>query len=86
MRASRRARSLVSRSSSDGGENLERSGVSRPVAMKVTGHKTESIYKRYAIADEDAMREGLAGYGAAVSEGAREPEKVVPIKRTSNSG
>jgi integrase len=29
--------------------NLERAGVSRSVAMKVTGHKTEAVYRRYAI-------------------------------------
>jgi integrase len=29
--------------------NLERAGVSRSVAMKLTGHKTESVYRRYAI-------------------------------------
>ena len=29
--------------------NLERAGVSRSVAMKVTGHKTENGYRRYAI-------------------------------------
>ena len=28
--------------------NLERAGVSRSVAMKLTGHKTEAIYRRYA--------------------------------------
>jgi hypothetical protein len=33
--------------------NLERSGVSRSDAMKIVGHKTESIYRRYAIADEN---------------------------------
>ncbi len=27
--------------------------------MKVTGHKTESIYKRYAIADVVSLEEGL---------------------------
>jgi len=32
--------------------NLERSGVSRSVAMKLTGHKTESVYRRYAIVAE----------------------------------
>jgi hypothetical protein len=30
------------------------------MAMKVTGHKTESIYKRYAIADVASPEEGLA--------------------------
>lgn len=29
--------------------NLERAGVSRSVATQVTGHKTESVYRRYAI-------------------------------------
>jgi hypothetical protein len=31
--------------------NLERAGVSRSVAMKLTGHKTEAVYRRYAIVD-----------------------------------
>ena len=30
--------------------NLERAGVSRSVAMKLTGHKTAAAYRRYAIA------------------------------------
>jgi integrase len=29
--------------------NFERAGVSRSVAMQITGHKTESVYRRYAI-------------------------------------
>lgn len=29
--------------------NLERAGVPRTTAMKMVGHKTESIYRRYAI-------------------------------------
>jgi len=40
--------------------NLERAGVPRSVAMKITGHKTESIYKRYAIVSERDVAEGLA--------------------------
>jgi integrase len=32
--------------------NLERRGVPRTVAMRVTGHKTESVYKRYDIVSE----------------------------------
>jgi hypothetical protein len=32
--------------------NLERAGVPRSVAMKLTRHKTESVYGRYAIAFE----------------------------------
>ena len=44
--------------------NLERAGVARSVAMKLTGHRTESIYRRYAIVSDadlqDAARK-LAG-------------------------
>lgn len=31
---------------------LDRAGVSRSVAMKLTGHKTEAVYRRYAIVVE----------------------------------
>jgi integrase len=38
--------------------NLERAGVPRSTAMALVGHKTESIYRRYAITDEAMLREG----------------------------
>lgn len=37
--------------------NLERAGVSRSDAMKMVGHKSEAIYRRYAISDERSMKE-----------------------------
>jgi integrase len=36
--------------------NLERRGVARSVAMKIPGHKTESVY-RYAIVSDADLRE-----------------------------
>jgi len=39
--------------------NLERAGVSRSTAMKLTGHQTESVYSRYAIVDEKDLAEGV---------------------------
>ena len=39
--------------------NFERAGVPRSVAMKITGHKTEAVYRRYAIADQKTLEEGL---------------------------
>jgi integrase len=42
--------------------NLERDGVSRSaaMAMAMVGHKTESIYRRYAIVDAGALRDAAA--------------------------
>ena len=37
--------------------NLERAGVPRSAAMKMVGHKTEAIYRRYAIAEEKMLGE-----------------------------
>jgi integrase len=38
--------------------NLERAGVPRSTAMRMVGHKTEAIYRRYAIVDEVMLKEG----------------------------
>jgi integrase len=40
--------------------NLERDGVSRSAAMAMVGHRTESIYRRYAIVDAGALRDAAA--------------------------
>ena len=37
--------------------NMERAGLSRSVAMQLTGHKTEAVYRRYAITSEADLRE-----------------------------
>ena len=39
--------------------NLERAGVPRSIAMQITGHKTEAVYRRYDIVDEDDLGDGL---------------------------
>jgi len=51
--------------------NLERAGVSRSVAMKLTGHKTEDVYGRYAIVAESDLREAGAKLAAALTDGSR---------------
>ena len=48
--------------------NLERAGVPRSVAMAMVGHKTESIYRRYAIVDEQMHREAAEKLGAFATE------------------
>jgi len=35
-------------------------GVPQAVAMKITGHRTDSMFRRYAIVDEAQKREALA--------------------------
>jgi integrase len=35
--------------------NLERAGVPRTIAMKLTGHKTESVYRRYDIVSQNDL-------------------------------
>ena len=57
--------------------NFERAGVSRSVAMKLSGHKTESIYRRYAIVSEADLAEGVRKV-AEMREGERE-RRVVGI-------
>jgi integrase len=37
--------------------NLERAGVDRASAMKLVGHRSESVYRRYAIASEGMLKE-----------------------------
>lgn len=48
--------------------NLELAGVPRSVAMKLTGHKTESIYRRYAIVSEADLADAVRKLGRRSSE------------------
>jgi integrase len=40
--------------------NMLDAGVQQAVAMKITGHRTDSMFRRYAIVNEDQKREALA--------------------------
>lgn len=60
--------------------NLERAGVPRSVAMKLTWHKTESVYRRYAIADSKALEEGVEKLAKLHATTPKEGRKVVPLK------
>lgn len=54
--------------------NLERAGVPRSQAMKLTGHKTEAVYRRYAIVSEADLSEAvekLAAFRQAHQAGGR---------------
>jgi integrase len=47
--------------------NLERAGVPRSAAMKMVGHRTEAIYRRYAIVDEATLKESALKLDALAS-------------------
>ena len=45
--------------------NMEQAGVPRSVAMKLTGHKTENVYRRYAIVSDAALESAAQKLSAA---------------------
>jgi integrase len=61
--------------------NLERAAVPRSVAMAMVGHRTEAIYRRYAIADEAMLKEGAVKLAALHASEASAPPKVVSLKK-----
>ena len=69
--------------------NLERAGVSRSVAMKLTGHKTEAVYRRYAITSAADLSEGVAKL-ATLHGAPKGSPGVIPIetgtKRAQSAG
>ena len=62
--------------------NLERAGVPRSTATRLTGHKTEAVYRRYAIVDSAMLREGVAKL-AAFHAAPAAPATVVPLSEAS---
>jgi integrase len=62
--------------------NLERAGVPRSVAMRLVGHRTESVYRRYAIVAQQDLAAGVQKLAAL--HGAAPPEargSVIPLQR-----
>jgi len=65
--------------------NLERAGVSRSAAMAMVGHKTESIYRRYAIVDSAVLNEAGAKLAALQEFQTQTSGRVVPLKAHQGS-
>ncbi len=62
--------------------NLERAGVPRSTAMAMVGHKTESIYRRYAIVDEAMLTEGAQKLEAYHAAAPKAPSPVAVLDTT----
>jgi len=62
---------------------LERGGVPRSQAMKLVGHKTEAIYRRYAIVSEADLHEAVAKVSARL-DADRHERAVVPITEAAS--
>jgi integrase len=61
--------------------NLERAGVDRASAMKMVGHKTESIYRRYAIADEGMLKDAAVKLQRLHEADEGVPQKIVQFEK-----
>jgi integrase len=56
--------------------NLERAGIPRSAAMKMTGHKTQAVYERYAIVDSGMLQDAAVKLGALHASDAKSPSSV----------
>jgi integrase len=66
---------------------LERSGVSRSVAKALVGHKTDSIYERYAIVAEQDLREGVKKVAKLTKKRSKRASgKVLPMRKGTERG
>jgi hypothetical protein len=62
--------------------NLIRAGIFETVAMKLTGHRTRSVFQRYAIVEEGMLQEAGARLTRGVtSKVTRSRGKVINLAR-----
>ncbi len=65
--------------------NLIRAGVDVKIAMKITGHETEAMLRRYDISAEDDVRDAAVAYSAYLRSLATAPGPGSPTRSTGRS-
>jgi integrase len=60
--------------------NMVRAGVSQTVAMRISGHKTDSVFRRYDITSDDDLRHAMERTAAYLDE-LPDKAKVAPIRK-----
>jgi len=53
---------------------LEQGGVPRSTAMRITGHRTEHVFRQYAVGQDEDVRRALATVLATVASEKQETE------------
>jgi hypothetical protein len=55
--------------------NLIRAGIQQAIAMKITGHKTDSIFRRYLIVDEELLAQATGAVAQYLEEAKRDQDR-----------
>ena len=48
--------------------NMERAGIPRNIAMSITGHRTESVYRRYDIVSDRDLKQAATKLESYIGE------------------